>query len=365
MSLRQLVAFAQENFGALSDAPGLDDMGDASKIDVPSPNFRPRSPHWIGPTADRDLPFDGSHQWRIEGPIDPQEPPPEVERFGMDALAFWVPFHFYRQRWGIYIRTSGVLYLAEVLKGGGLLPGDEEYCDLAEDILLKHERMHAMIEIACTRAEMVGWRSLYQPYFADPVAWEHEEALANAQDDKPQVRARAEAWMRLQGPGYRDFGKFLDSRKFSRGVDRAAHLMLKPLPPPVPKASAPSKTFLFYEGTRYNIPKKRINDLPASHATILRPFPKQFGIQVLVHSNDHPPPHIHIQMPPGGSETKYIWPDLIPMKNENPLSAGGEKNLEHYLKLHEAEIEERIRRVYGTTLLTRTVRTHGANVEAE
>lgn len=356
MSLHSLVQFAQENFGALSAAPPSDadvenKVAPVEPINLPT---RPPVPNWIGPTDERDLPLDGKHPWRIDGPIDPLQPPPEVEKWGADALAFWVPFHFYRQRWGIYIRQSGVVYLAAVLKGGRLIPGDEKYLHIAEDILHQHELCHAAIEIACTRAELIGRISLYQPYFADSMASLHEEAISNAHgmlwtvpQDEHSIRARAEAWMRHQGPGYRDFANWLESRKLSRGMDRVVRFILKPLPAPHPKASGPTGTFLFHEARRYRIPAKRIVDLPRSHVSILRPFPKQFGIQVLVHSNDHPPPHIHIQMPPGGAETKYVWPDLLPMKNEQRLPAAGEKRLKHYLELHGDEIAERLRRIYG------------------
>jgi hypothetical protein len=357
MSLRSLVEFAQEHFGALSKLPDVnsapENLGPADGIKLPS---RPPVPTWIGQTGERDLPLDGDHPWRIDGPIDPQQPPPEVETWGADALAFWVPFHFYRERWGIYIRQSGVIYLASVLKGDRLKPGDEKYLDLAETLLLEHELCHATVEIACTRAELVARTSLYQQYFADSTASAHEEAISNAEailrtlELNDQVRARAEAWMRHQGPGYRDFWNWTESRKLSRGMDRVARFILKPLPPPQPKASGPSKAFLFHEARRYKIPAKRIVDLPQSHAAILRPFPKQFGIQVLVHSNDHPPPHIHIQMPPGGAETRYVWPDLLPMKNDQRLPTGGEKNLKRYLKEHGTEIAERLCRVYGTSL---------------
>jgi hypothetical protein len=356
MSLRTLVEYAQENFGALSDAPNIhvDNILNPTSADLDS---RPPVPDWIGPSDERDLPSDDSHPWRIEGPIDPQQPPPELERFGADALAFWVPFHFYRERWGMYIRLSAVPYLARVLKGGSLRPGDEHYLDLAEGILYEHEWTHANIEIACTRAEMVARQSLYQPYFADRIAALHEEALGNAQvlqhTLEEHERAHIEAWMRKQGPGYRDFANWRDSRKFSRGMDRAVRYMFKPLPPPHLKASGPSKTFLFHESRRYVVPFRRINDLRSGQVSVLRPFRKDFGIQVLVHSNDHPPPHIHIQMPPGGAETKYIWPDMVPMKNAERLPSGGEKKLERYLESYQTEIEERLHQVYGTTLRSR------------
>ena len=92
--------------------------------------------------------MDTDNPWRIEGPIDFVQPPAIVDSAGADALAFYLPFHFYREDWGVYIRTSGVLYLAQVLKDQDcpLLPGDEEYLNLAEAMLYEHELCHACAE---------------------------------------------------------------------------------------------------------------------------------------------------------------------------------------------------------------------------
>ncbi|MBM4087464.1 MAG: hypothetical protein FJ272_21940 [Planctomycetes bacterium] len=341
--------FAQENFGARSRVPGSLDDPEQRCVNRPP---RPPVPTWIGQPSERDLPLDEGHPWRIEGPLDPQQPLPDVETMGTDALAFWVPFHFYRERWGIYIRLTGVLYLAPVLKGGGLGPGDEPYLNLAERILFWHEWTHGAVEIACTRAELVARTSLYQPYYDDFEAFLHEEAICNAQalvrtayHGPPDAHSRAEDWMGRQGPGYRDFGQWTD--RLWRGMDRAGRLMLKPLRRHNRKASGPTKTFLFHEVDRYHVVATRINDMPPSPVSVLRPFPKAFGIQVLVHTNDHPPPHIHIQMPPGGPETKYVWPDLVPVDGQPPLPGKGEKFLGRYMEDYGTQIGERLRRVYG------------------
>ena len=113
----------------------------------------------------------------ISGPLDPV---PMPSKYGADALAYYLPFHFYAEEWGIYLFTSGTVYLAAVLKGAALVPGDEHYLDMAEKILLDHELLHACTEIACTRAELMSRSPLYVPYFEDPEAGEHEEAIANA-----------------------------------------------------------------------------------------------------------------------------------------------------------------------------------------
>jgi hypothetical protein len=86
---------------------------------------------------------DSEHEWRIHESIPPPSPPPDVDQVGADALAFYVPFHFYCKDWGIYIRDTGVKYLAFVLKGGALIPGDEEYLSTAEFILRHHEMWYA------------------------------------------------------------------------------------------------------------------------------------------------------------------------------------------------------------------------------
>jgi hypothetical protein len=38
-----------------------------------------------------------------------------------DVLAYYLPFHFYRNRWGIYINASGALELARCLTNRGFL----------------------------------------------------------------------------------------------------------------------------------------------------------------------------------------------------------------------------------------------------
>jgi len=39
----------------------------------------------------------------------------EVEEEGVEALAYYIPFHADRRKWGIYIRESGLAYVADYL----------------------------------------------------------------------------------------------------------------------------------------------------------------------------------------------------------------------------------------------------------
>lgn len=362
MSLAALVTFAQQHFGALAENSTVFDAGSqatapdeaADPLGEPS---RPGLPAWLRQrTPEQELPGDAGYPWRIEGAIDPQQPPPDVNALGADALAFYAPFHFYRKGWGIFIRLSGVVYLATVLKGRTLLLGEERYLDVAELILEEHEWHHAATEIACTRAELLARRSIYQPYFVLSPAAVLEEALANAQaiswafqeGDPLGARPTAELWMSQQALGYRDYQRWLASRSFSEGLDRAARFMAAVLPAPGPRADSSLHTFLYRGARRYrSMPLTRVNDLGAIGVTVLRPFPKAYGVQVFVHSNDHPPPHIHVEAPPGGQETRYSWPELVPLENDKPLPSSAEKGLRRYVEAHGTKIGARVEAVYG------------------
>src|SRR5262249_46352614 len=155
MSLSALVAFAQQHFGTLVENTRVGNATSPSTTGSPETLSerlppRPGLPDWVRQRdPGQELPPGPDYPWRIEGPIDPQQPPPAIDALGPDALAFYAPFHFYREGWGIFIRMSGVLNLATKLKGGVLRPGDEQILELAEDILSVHEWHHAASEIAC------------------------------------------------------------------------------------------------------------------------------------------------------------------------------------------------------------------------
>jgi hypothetical protein len=332
-----------------SESQGLPDLKTAYV------SRRPQYPDWLrAPEPNQIFERNEAGPWRIEGAMEDVQPPLDVDRIGADALAFYLPFHFYREKWGIYIRESGVAYLAEVLKGRQLQSGDEGYLAIAEDVLYDHELFHAFVEIACSRAEIIAGTALYCVYYATAEAAEHEEAMANARSirwrDSP-VNKQLGRWMERQGPGYRDFAKWMDERLFARGTNRAARFMLDRLSFPKLPASGPSHGFLFQGVDRFKVPVRLIADR-RSEAFLLGPFPKAYGLQVFVHSNDHPPQHVHIQCPPGEKDTRYRWPDLVPLDGDKPLSRDGRKSLDKYIAKHGDQIAERIRAVY-TALATR------------
>ncbi len=179
-------------------------------------------------------------------PSDVRVPNPPI-----DSLAYYLPFHRYNSDWGVYLRESGLLVVASILKGSRRLDsGDSAFIDHAHEILMQHEHFHFEAEVACARAEVFARLRIYDAYFDDGFAAAHEEALANAsaywslRREIAVVRDRVSIWMKNQGPGYRDFGKWVDSGKFPIGCRCAAQHMLKIVSGSRPSRSEPAE-FLF------------------------------------------------------------------------------------------------------------------------
>lgn len=296
MRLNELINFvrqieADQNYSAQKLRRG-DPLSDYSN----TPSFvRPRvPPEGLGntqPVLDRgDLVFvlEDREVSLSDLPHDVQVPNPPI-----DILAYYLPFHLYNSNWGIYLRESGVLCVATILKGSSLNPGDAAFIDSGRSILLKHEHFHFQAEVACARAEVVAGVRMYDAYFIDDYAAAHEEALANAfayRDLRRQPKAlrnRVSEWMKAQGPGYRDFDRWVDSGKFRAGCRRAGQHMLEIMPRSRPSLPEPAE-FLFDSMGRLKPPIRVVLDV--SLVSVLKPFPKAHGMRVLVHTRDHPLP---------------------------------------------------------------------------
>ena len=95
-----------------------------------------------------------------------------VEEFGIEILAYYIPFHFHRpdRPWGIYLRTVGIDHVRQRLmeiagRDGHNFQNLEIPTNVAEHILLLHELRHHAIEVAFTRVELqVNTRNEYQQY---------------------------------------------------------------------------------------------------------------------------------------------------------------------------------------------------------
>ena len=115
-----------------------------------------------------------------------------VEEFGIEILAYYIPFHFHspERPWGIYLRGEGIAHVRQRIMQIAELDGHnfqnpEIPTNVAIDILLLHELRHHAIEVAFTRVELQqGTRREYQHYIREKRnhndLHNHTEAICNA-----------------------------------------------------------------------------------------------------------------------------------------------------------------------------------------
>ena len=167
----------------------------------------------------------------------------EVHRLGIDALAWYVPFHASPKKCGIYIREAGLGFLSGYFK---TLTG----CSFAESIesassLLKlHEESHNHVEILFTFHEFVAKKRLYPrpgSGMLTPVQNRNgsmltlaqlEEALSNSfAISSVRMRKLKTAAIRFaeeqQPDGYKDWIVVKPRRPFEVGLDALLALTLK------------------------------------------------------------------------------------------------------------------------------------------
>lgn len=348
-----------------------------SAVEELPPVQRHPIPGWIEPG--KGTPFPSGSVLVIEEVPQPvqQNRPTGID---VDVLAYYLPFHFYTEEWGIYLRASGVLSIASMLEPGSKRGPAGDLLRLASGILLQHERFHFLSEVACGRLELIsGASELYRDYFHDRGATVVEEALANAyalrtlfRRRSAALRDRVEQWMGTQGPGYRDFARCLASSAFSKhcriavqrmqntdkritlssGSLRVGSLVLRPTAvqaqgsvfPWGGRSLAVPTEFLFAGVARSTVPIRIVLDVAG--VGVLRPFLKYAGMRILVHANDHPPPHLHVEMPPGRDFTRLEWPALQPLPGAPALSVSQRKAVDKYLSRYGEQIDKKIRQVY-------------------
>jgi phage terminase large subunit-like protein len=241
-----------------------------------------------------------------------------------------------------------------MLKGGALASSDSSFVNRGAEFLFQHEYFHCRAESACSRVEIAisvnrPLRRLYGHYFVHGLAAEHEEAMANAQvwrnglnHANQHERGRAWALMKGQRQGYRDFDRFITPKSFQTGQRQATNFTINPLTFAHPNAPT---DFLFLGTTRSQIPRYLVVDAPLPFA-IVKPFPVFAGVKIDVHTRDHPPPHVHISIPPDQMITRYLWPDLKPFPGDRALSGKEEAKFNTYLQKFGSKIEDKVRRVW-------------------
>jgi hypothetical protein len=331
-------------------------------IDTP----RPPVPLWTRIDDPRQiLKISPTEELLIEWPGGslPSQPKPEgFDTWSVDVLAYYLPYHFSRKRWGVYIRAHGIAYLSEVLKQAPLENADGPVLKVAMSTLFEHECFHFFAETATARIEFAARKRLYPEYFYRPEARQFEEALANAHAFRRTIRgpsiafrAKLFAFMKSSPPGYSEFDAWLKNTQFRTGERNAAAHMMKPIDKTTNIPSLWPTEFLFGKILPSFVPTRLIMDAPLPWLRVVKPYPKFKNIRVKTHSNEHPPPHIHVESPPGRFKTRYAWPELRPLENDPPLSGAEHELLLEYLRKYRSKIHRRLETIYGQKLPMVTV----------
>lgn len=169
--------------------------------------------------------FPGAPQsWSGGSPV----PPP-------DALAFYLPFHYYYPNWwGIYLTVEGTLWLARwlVKESNGSL-SERDAVAASRNFLYGHEAFHHLTECLATRLEITHRDPLYKRGFEELYQRTKgtdgciEEALANVhglQRAKSRTKAKKKllekafvAYFAICPPGYRRASDFAAPSAFKLG----------------------------------------------------------------------------------------------------------------------------------------------------
>lgn len=137
-----------------------------------------------------DETFPGSPRRRERADL----PPP-------DSLAFYLPFHFYYPNlWGVYLKASGIVALAQYLRVSSGWDSEEENWKLsrmkaeagARLFLYYHEAFHHKVESMATRLEVTHRQPLYKRGFLDLY-----QRTLNEEDCTEEALASAHAFRKV------------------------------------------------------------------------------------------------------------------------------------------------------------------------
>ena len=119
-------------------------------------------------------------------PLGHQQIRESVQQKGVDALAWYQPFHSYGRRWGIYLLANGIAYVAHEImlahRAGSTTFRRRDAVRAAIEALLRHEESHFEVEVYASGLEVNLCRPVYLPYrryFGRTGDFCREESLAN------------------------------------------------------------------------------------------------------------------------------------------------------------------------------------------
>jgi len=95
-------------------------------------------------------------------------------------------------------------------------------------------------------------------------------------------------------------------------------------------------------------------DIPNKFVQVRKPFPKSMALEVSVHTDDHPPPHIHVRdsQSEKGHGRKISWSSLKIYAPGERFSSSLEKNLNFYVSQYYLAIAARVQATYRETLIS-------------
>jgi hypothetical protein len=352
-------------------------------------------PSWFEPVEHPDGP--GLHVDGLMGELpvidtpgeilDPsEEDERQIEHNGIEALAYYAPFHFYsRTQWGIYIRDYGVAYLAsQFLQRRKLTSADNLVIRCAYWLLFYHEYFHFQTEIAATNYELLtDDQKAYEKVFHDAHAHWLEESIANANAYRElsegkdvqltfsliqQLKGFVSSWMKTQPPGYRDFDRWCKTKatmekgksELTRRLHRVSnntslnifgageHLSVSVGMRIASRDVVDPSILRPFDKSDYSmIPVTRIHDSGIPLLKSAQLFPKSFGLQLLVYTREHPPAHIHVEFPGEDNSVRLGWPSLGSLPGERHLSGSEKKNLKSYLQAHHHDVWQKVQKTFG------------------
>lgn len=288
----------------------------------------------------------------------------EVRESGVEALAWYVPFH-QSKRWGVYFRVRGIYYLSNFFKTKSHPTDVNERIKRALEVLFYHEFFHFLSEVTAAHMEMTYKKPLYNEYqkFLEEGVDESlriEEPLANAyalRRVQKRYHSCVKAFFHIQPLPYSQYYKFIQDASFLTGKRKlGAIVRVHNLPEIIAHAlsSFPDTHEPFWEFLFNVIPEKLfLPDIPIyfviekEHPTSSIKFktPIFMGVQIAVYPCDHPPPHLHIWIPAHNKrDGRYLYPSLEPYMGARPLSNRRRKKVQRIIEKYKDKIESVIER---------------------
>lgn len=160
----------------------------------------------------------------------------DIKKSGIDCIAWYRSFHWLDNKyWGIYIKESGIRFIANLLADGkqmtknGTMYKLSDYLQLAYEYIYKHEFYHFINDFGLLLLEETIDKNIFVDYFENIYCSKQstnvEEALANAfafdylkkSNINPSTLRIIDAFCKSQPIGYKDYFKYMTKNDFKTG----------------------------------------------------------------------------------------------------------------------------------------------------